>query len=58
MIRKAVTEAVEHSGFANPECITALARVKHELCDDAGHRITADIGRMRRLQQLCKMKSR
>lgn len=55
MIRQAIREEINAVGFAIPDLIPHLKRVQAELCD-AGKRITYDIGRSRRLIQLCKQK--
>jgi hypothetical protein len=56
LISTAIKEEINAVGFALPELIPHLKRVQSELCD-AGKRITFDIGRQRRLLQLCKLKT-
>lgn len=55
LIRKAISEEIRSIGFAIPDLIPHLKRCQDALCD-AGKRITDDIGRARRLVQLCKLK--
>ncbi len=56
LIANAIQEEIHSIGFALPDIIPALKRVKHELCQ-AGARITQDVGRSRRLIQICKSKT-
>lgn len=58
MIGKAVREEINAVGFEYPDLIPYLRRVKSAIAGGVGPRITDDIGRVRRLVQLCKSKGR
>lgn len=57
MIEKAIQEEMNAIGFADTTHLTALRAVKYDLARKVGERITGDIGRMRRLLQICKSKT-
>ena len=55
LIATAIKEEIRSIGFALPETIPVLKQVQSSLID-AGKRITYDLGRSRRLVELCKLK--
>lgn len=56
MIRQATMEAVAMAGLNNSEDANVLRKHLYNIAEGVGHRITDDIGRMRRLIQLASGK--
>ena len=57
MIEKAICEAINSVGMENPDVAVVLRRFRNTIAREAGPRITEDIGRARRLVQLCRLKN-
>lgn len=57
MIEQAVREEIQATGFANEALIDTLRKAMPFIARSVGARITGDVGRMRRLMQLCRYKA-